>query len=75
MLIKLADFSTNAFCLHRLRDEAPQRYAKLVRKYRPCVAMVRERLLTSAPDDVFFPIRDQVLAELESAWTRDYAMQ
>lgn len=73
-LIKLADFSDNALGLDGLRNRNPVAYARLVRKYGPCVAFLihdLESLIDSR--DPLFPVRDTALAALRLAWTRDYA--
>lgn len=73
-LIKLADFSDNALRLDGLATRNPARYAKLQRKYGPCVAFLIDELESlTDPRDPLFAVRESSLATLRDAWTRFYA--
>jgi (p)ppGpp synthase/HD superfamily hydrolase len=71
-VIKLADFADNALRLDRL-DALPERRAKLVDKYRPCVRSARETLESAQRGSPLFDIRGELLPEIALAWERDYA--
>ena len=69
--IKLADFSTNAWRLGNVRDEA--RRAKLRRKYAPVMRLFRELLEDLGPEHPLAAARDELLRQLKEVWARDYA--
>jgi hypothetical protein len=69
--IKLADFSTNAWCLANVSD--PARRAKLREKYRPVMQLFRELLEDVPRGHPLFAARESLRAQLEEVWARDYA--
>ena len=71
-LIKLADFTDNALSLDGVQAANPGRYARLVRKYRPCVAFLREHL-PAAPDGSGLAVAwGELEKRVEAAWVRDF---
>ena len=69
--IKLADFSTNAWRLGNVRDDA--RRAKLRRKYAPVMQLFRALLGDLGPEHPLAAAQEQLLRELNDVWARDYA--
>lgn len=73
-LIKLADFTDNALGLDAVRTTSPVAYARLVRKYAPCVAFLIDDLeALEDRSDPLFPVRDRALDALRRAWADHYA--
>ena len=68
---KLADFSTNAWCLANVSD--PARRAKLREKYRPVMQLFRELLEDVPRGHPLFAARESLRAQIEEVWARDYA--